>query len=129
MFLISKLLPSTNKPRTGFGDVTSFAMGWARRKVPTTGGQNYSLDVLHLPTFSLSGPLNTNARRFNPLEPAHAYDRRQWANVSATKSDSINGQIFSQPLINPDTGGFDKSLMPLNARPFNIFGILPAGQA
>lgn len=131
-FRISTFLTSVAKPYIdgpGNGRDAPWSISWARRAVPQTGGQNYSLASQQLPRQSLSGALNTNARRFNPLEPAPAVSSRQWPDASIGGTGITHGQVFSQPLVDPDIGGFAQSLIPINARPFNPNGIQPAGKA
>jgi len=131
-FRLSNFLPGSSKKKTTLPPNRSpdeWFIEWTRRRTVQTGGQNYSLSSHQLPLFSLSGPLPTNAKRFNALEPAPAIDSRRYPTVTVTRSNSVNGQVFSQPLVDTDTGEFTSSLMPINARPYNLNGIRPGGVA
>lgn len=132
MGFLSTFLPGTSRKKVRVPPTRSpdaWFIEWTRRRVPQTGGQNYSLSSHQLPLYSLSGPLRTNAKRLNPLEPAPAISERRVSNVSVTNSNSINGQVFSQPLVDTQTGEFTSALMPINARPYSLNGIRPAGAA
>lgn len=134
MSMLSNVLrrfnPGTTKKRTSIPPRTMYPLlAWKRRAVPQTGGQNYSVDSLALPAYNLSGPVPTNAKRFDPLEGAAPFDNRSIPNATVGWGGQFNGQVFSQPLMNPDTGGFAQSLIPINARPHNPFTMLAAGNA
>jgi hypothetical protein len=132
-FSISKFLPIAIRARLdgpGDGKLAPYELAWNRRYTPQQGATNYSLATLQLPKFSLSGPLNTNARRFNPLEPARAIDKRRFPNATIGGAGILNGQVMSQPLLDPDIGGYAQALTPILARPFAHGGaIQPAGKA
>lgn len=132
-FNIFKFLPRTTEPQVdgpGDGRVAPYELAWRRRYTPQQGGMNFSLATLQLPKFSLSGPLNTNAKRFNPLEPARAIDARRWADATIGGAGILNGQVFSQPLVDPEIGGYAQAMTPILARPFSRPGtISPAGKA
>ena len=111
-------------PPTG---LNLFSRVWARRMVPTTGGQNWSLATQELPRFMLSGPFDYIARPFRPLEPALPHDTQQVVYSNAYATGMVNGQFISAPLVG-DNGQVSKALIPVNNKPFNINGILPAGK-
>ncbi len=131
-FRIWSFLPAPIKPvldGPGDGRNIPYSIAWARRYYPTPGGQNYSLSTQQLTRQTASGPLNIIPHPFRPLEPAPAIDHRAISNYSASHSDYVTGQMFSQPLVNTDFNGFTQALIPINARPFNTNGILAAGKA
>lgn len=129
-FRLSNFLPGVSKKRTQIPPRPKPPiLAWSRGWVPQTGGQNYYIDSLALPAYNLSGPVPTNAKRFNELEPAPPIDSRSIPEGALGGNAVFNGQVFSQPLLDERAGGFTQALMPINARPFNINGILPAGVA
>ena len=129
-FRLSTFLPGTAKKKTSIPPrVRHPLLAWTRRAVPQTGGQNYSVDSLALPAYNLSGPVPTNAKRFDPLEGAPPNDRRSIPLGTPGSGGAFNGQVFSQPLLDPMAGGFSETLFPINAQPFSINGIRPAGAA
>ena len=135
------MVPSMSKKRPGRSGVfksrvvvdelsgVPWRLVWQRRRVPQTGGQNYSLDNYAVAPESASGPLNIIARPFQPLEATSPYATRQIPNNGFGGTSQPNGQVFSQPLFDDDSGGFTKALTPIYARPFDINRILPAGKA
>lgn len=129
-FRLSTFLPGTSKKKTSIPPNRRYPLlAWTRRATPQTGGQNYSVDSLALPAYNLSGPVPTNAKRFNPLEPALPNDTRSIPLGTPGSGGQFNGQVYSQPLLDPQAGGFAQGMFPINARPYNINGIRPAGMA
>lgn len=130
-FQISKFLPSVARREITVDEREGpFSLQWRRRGNPQTGGQNYSLSSYNVNLDTTSGPLNIISRPFMPLEPAPAVDARQIPTNGFGGTSVPNGQIFSQPLLNPDVGGFTRALTPSFALPFDTIGaIMPAGRA
>jgi len=131
MFRIHRFIPALNRAIAIAVPPTKealFSRVWARRMNPTTGGQNWSLATQQLPRNSLSGPLPYNARPFKPLEPAGVYATMRVVNSNAYGTGMANGQFVSAPLVG-DNGRVSKALIPVNNRPFDIFGIRAAGAA
>lgn len=130
-FPINRFIPNLNRNVAVAVPPTKenlFTRIWSRRMVPSTGGQNWSLASQQLPRFSLSGPLQYNATPFRPLEPAPAYGPKLVVTSNVYGTGMANGQLISAPLLT-EKGRVSKALMPINNRPFDIFGIRPAGAA
>lgn len=131
---IRKFLPGVGKRRMAIPperDPGEFQISWTRRRVPQTGGQNYSLSTLQLALNDLSGPLPYYATPIKPVgQPTLAYPLQQGRaipTVTVTGRNTLTGQFFGQPLYDPESQGFTSSRFPVNARPYNINGIVPAG--